>query len=59
MEFVRCVICVAVAHHVRDTALFTLSFAGVVEILFLASAALWGVLTLLQYNVHMITKKVD
>ncbi|GFS12055.1 alkylglycerol monooxygenase [Elysia marginata] len=59
MEFARCMICVAVAHNARDTALFTLSFAGVVEIIFLASAALWGVLTLLQYNVHMITKKVN
>lgn len=59
MELIRCILCVAVAHNARDTALFTLSFAGIVEIIFLASASLWGVLTLLQYNVHMISKKVD
>ncbi|GFO39573.1 alkylglycerol monooxygenase [Plakobranchus ocellatus] len=60
MEFVRCVTFLLVAHHTRGSAMMlTFSLAGSVQIIFLLSAILWGVLTVLQYNVHMITKKVN
>ncbi|BFZ22189.1 hypothetical protein BsWGS_25228 [Bradybaena similaris] len=57
LEIMRCLFFLTIDFYIKGHLMFEISFALVLDIVFILSALLWGTLTFIQYDIQLIKKR--